>query len=423
MTALKRDVSEGAEDGSAVSKKRHIEAEETTEERLVEKNVAAENLLTSDKSSKPGAAEEVAVMDAQLQRTNYFYFKQYKDLSVHDLMLRDRPRMEAYVKAIANSSEMEGKVVMDVGSGTGFLALMCATQGKAKHVHAVEANVNTANIIRDLVHQNGLVDRITVWDCTVEALIAEESDRLDITADGLDNLLCKGSVDVIVSEWMGMYLLHESMLESVLVARDHFMFGGETFSDDDKRWAGKNILPRVCELFTAPLDFSRYKAAPEPTYFQDLYGLKGFDRYFGNTKIDPPKPCITTWLTSSGELELGIDPQDLLVTTPAKILTMDLMHTKTIECFHFPKVEFPKIEKAGLFGGVGVWFDCVFTDRNGAEVARLETGPQAPLTHWRQTIVDLGDVFPMEAGTAFTYELKLEQCKENRRFYDISLST
>lgn len=30
-------------------------------------------------------------------------------------------------------------------------------------------------------------------------------------------------VDIIVSEWMGFYLLHEGMLDSVIVARDRFL--------------------------------------------------------------------------------------------------------------------------------------------------------------------------------------------------------
>lgn len=227
-----------------------------------------------------------------------------------------------------------------------------------------------------------------------------------------------------MSEWMGFYLFHEAMLESVLLARDHFLLGGEAFSDDDERWAGKNILPRVCELFTAPLDFSRWVASRERSYFQDLYGLRGFDRYFG-CQSSPPrkaKPTLTTWVSANGDTDLGILPQDLLVTTPAKILTLDLMYTQTLHSFHFPNIVFSKSEKPGLFGGVGVWFDCVFTDRSGAELARLQTGPEAPPTHWRQTIVDLGEVFPVEAGEAFAYELKFAQSLENKRFYNISLS-
>lgn len=39
-------------------------------------------------------------------------------------------------------------------------------------------------------------------------------------------------VDVLVSEWMGFYLLHEGMLDSVLFARDRFLkYGGEMFPE------------------------------------------------------------------------------------------------------------------------------------------------------------------------------------------------
>lgn len=33
-------------------------------------------------------------------------------------------------------------------------------------------------------------------------------------------------VDVIISEWMGFYLLHEGMLDSVIMARDKFLKEG-----------------------------------------------------------------------------------------------------------------------------------------------------------------------------------------------------
>lgn len=30
-------------------------------------------------------------------------------------------------------------------------------------------------------------------------------------------------MDILVSEWMGFYLLHEGMLDSVIIARDKFL--------------------------------------------------------------------------------------------------------------------------------------------------------------------------------------------------------
>jgi hypothetical protein len=48
-------------------------------------------------------------------------------------------------------------------------------------------------------------------------------------------------VDVIVSEWMGFYLLHEAMLDSVIFARDKFL----------KQETGV-LFPNAAQIFAAP---------------------------------------------------------------------------------------------------------------------------------------------------------------------------
>ena len=63
------------------------------------------------------------------------YFKSYGDISVHELMLRDKPRTAAYQKFIQqNALLFKDKVVLDVGSGTGILSLFAASAG-AKQVN------------------------------------------------------------------------------------------------------------------------------------------------------------------------------------------------------------------------------------------------------------------------------------------------
>lgn len=53
-------------------------------------------------------------------------------------------------------------------------------------------------------------------------------------------------VDVIVSEWMGFYLLHEEMLDSVLHARDvHLKAGGKLFPEKAELWCAPCSLPRL----------------------------------------------------------------------------------------------------------------------------------------------------------------------------------
>jgi protein arginine N-methyltransferase 1 len=66
-----------------------------------------------------------------------------------------------------------------------------------------------SNIIiqaRQIVDDNGLTDKITLIQGKME-----------------DVQLPVPQVDIIISEWMGYFLLYESMLDTVLVARDKYL--------------------------------------------------------------------------------------------------------------------------------------------------------------------------------------------------------
>ena len=63
------------------------------------------------------------------------YFSSYADLSVHELMLKDKYRTLAYKTFIEKNPDLfQDKVVVDVGAGTGILSLFAARAG-AKQVH------------------------------------------------------------------------------------------------------------------------------------------------------------------------------------------------------------------------------------------------------------------------------------------------
>jgi len=68
------------------------------------------------------------------------YFDSYNTILIHHQMLLDEPRTLAYRTAVRNlQSIIQGKVVMDVGCGSGVLSIFCAQVG-AKHVFAVDAS-------------------------------------------------------------------------------------------------------------------------------------------------------------------------------------------------------------------------------------------------------------------------------------------
>ncbi len=50
------------------------------------------------------------------------YFGNYSDITIHQEMLNDTVRMESYQRALAEVAG--GKIVIDVGAGTGVLSIM-----------------------------------------------------------------------------------------------------------------------------------------------------------------------------------------------------------------------------------------------------------------------------------------------------------
>lgn len=80
----------------------------------------------------------------------------------HFEMLNDEQRNAAFEKALANAVTSD-TVVLDIGSGTGLLAMMAARAG-ARETVTCEMVGALAELARDTVARNGLADRILTLD-------------------------------------------------------------------------------------------------------------------------------------------------------------------------------------------------------------------------------------------------------------------
>ncbi|KAF8053728.1 hypothetical protein N665_1379s0010 [Sinapis alba] len=157
-------------------------------------------------------------------------------------MLKDVVRTKSYRDVIyKNKFLIKDKVVLDVGAGTGILSLFCAKAGAA-HVYAVECS-QMADTAKEIVKSNGFSDVITVLKGKIEEI------ELPVP-----------KVDVIVSEWMGYFLVYENMLDTVLYARNKWLVDGGV------------VLPDKASLYLTAIEDAHYKE-DKVEFWNDVYGF------------------------------------------------------------------------------------------------------------------------------------------------------
>ncbi len=165
----------------------------------------------------------------------------------HARMLHDDRRTGDYLAALAQAVR-PGDVVLDIGTGSGVLAIAAARAG-ARHVYAVEAS-DIAEAAERVFALNHLDDRIT--------LVAGWSRQIELPEQA----------DLLVSEIIGNEPFEEEILETTLDARRRLL-------KPEAR-----LIPNALTLFARPL------LLPETQARQRALGRTAVDRWRGLYGID-----------------------------------------------------------------------------------------------------------------------------------------
>lgn len=118
-------------------------------------------------------------------------------------MVNDTARNDAFDAAL-RAAVRPGMTVLDIGTGTGLLAMMAARAG-AGRVVACEIEGAIAAKAQEIVARNNLADRITV--------LAKSSTAVDVGAEMPER------ADLLVTEILASDLLSEKVLQTVLDAK------------------------------------------------------------------------------------------------------------------------------------------------------------------------------------------------------------
>mmetsp|Transcript_19638 Transcript_19638/g.25876 ORF Transcript_19638/g.25876 Transcript_19638/m.25876 type:complete len:357 (+) Transcript_19638:218-1288(+) len=315
-------------------------------------------------------AQSMETEGSQMTSKDY-YFDSYSHFGIHEEMLKDEVRTRSYMNAIEGNAHLfRGKTVLDVGCGTGILCMFAARAGASK-VFGVECSA-IATQAAQIVEDNGFSDTIQIIKGKIE--------EIDLPVE---------KVDIIISEWMGYFLLYESMLDTVLYARD--------------KWLVENgvMLPDFATLYVTAIEDGDYRHE-KIDFWDNVYGFK-----MGCIKdLAITEPLVDTVEGKS------------IITNAVPILSLDIT-TCTKEDLKFSGDFTLTAERNDYCHAIVAYFDVGF--RQIHKPLYFSTGPQSHYTHWKQTVFYLHNHITINTGEQISGKLVCNPNEKNPRDLDITI--
>ena len=286
--------------------------------------------------------------------------------------MKDEVRTESYRDAmLKNRHIFKDKIVLDIGCGSGILSMFAAQAG-AKMVIGVEMS-SIMDYTRKIVKANGFEDQIV--------LLHGKMEEVKLPVD---------KVDIIISEWMGYFLLYESMLDSVLWARDKYLKkDGLVFPD--------RAVMKICAIEDG--DYRKEKI----DFWDNVYG---FDM-----------KCIK----QTALLEPLVDTveNDAVITNQSELYNIDIRTVK-VEQLAFKKDFKVVFNRDDTCHAIVVHFDTIFDHGLDTKI-KFGTGPDNEYTHWKQTVFYLNDIMRVSCGDTLTGTISSKPNAGNPRDLDITI--
>ncbi|EDV93864.1 GH19565 [Drosophila grimshawi] len=322
----------------------------------------------------PAVAAAVAPRDgsgnADEMTSRDYYFDSYAHFGIHEEMLKDEVRTVTYRNAMYHNKHLfQGKTVLDVGCGTGILSMFAAKAGAAQ-VIAVDCS-NIIEFARQVIIDNNLQEIITVVKGKIE--------EIELPG-GIEK------VDIIISEWMGYCLFYESMLDTVLYARD--------------KWLKPNgmMFPDRGTLYITAIEDRQYKDE-KINWWDDVYG---FDM-----------SCIRKVAVTEPLVDV-VDPKQV-VSTACMVKEVDLYTVQKADLNFSSKFNLT-IKRNDFVQALVTYFNIEFTKCH--KRLGFSTSPDSTYTHWKQTVFYLDDHMTAKKNEEINGTFQMKPNERNNRDLD-----
>jgi len=269
-----------------------------------------------------------------------------------------------------NKHLFKNKIVLDVGCGTGILSMFAAKAG-AKQVYGVDMS-GIIESAKKIVEKNGFADKVTLIRGKIEEIV-----------------LPVPKVDIIISEWMGYCLFYESMLDSVLYARD--------------KWLAPDglMFPDRATLYVTAIEDRQYKD-DKINWWDDVYG---FDM-----------SCIRS--VALQEPLVDVVDKNQVVSNSCLLKEIDIQ-TCTKDDIPFDSPFTLKMKRNDYVQALVTFFQIEFSKCH--KRVGFSTAPEAPYTHWKQTVFYLEDYVTCKKDEELYGVFRMKPNDRNKRDLDFEV--
>jgi|ERR1711934_687516 len=336
---------------------------------MTDKSESAAAANTAAAPAEGNKNEATSGTEVEKKDGSEYYWNSYAHFGIHEEMLKDEIRTKSYRNAIFHNKHLiKDKIVLDVGCGTGILSMFAASAG-AEHVYSVDAS-SIIEQAEKIVKANGFSEVITCIKGKIE--------EIELPVD---------KVDVIISEWMGYFLFYESMLDSVLFARDKWMKPDGI------------MLPDKASLSIAAIEDEDYKEDKinwwNRVWGYDMSAIREVAMHEPLVDVVESRAVVTDYHELHAVDVSVVKKEDVMFKQDFKLNVKRNDYIHAFVC-HFD-----------------IWFSKCH------KIVHFSTGPEYPYTHWKQTVFYLNEVLMVTQGDTITGTVTCSQNAKNHRDLDI----
>ena len=268
------------------------------------------------------------------------------------IMVNDDIRTDQYIKALQAVVKADS-VVLDVGTGPGFFALLACDLG-ARHVYAIEPD-STIRVARELAEANGIADRITfIQSLSTHVTLPEKA-------------------DIVISDLRGALPLFSQHISTIIDIRERHLSGdGVLIPQQDTLWA---VLVEA------------------PTAYQDFFTSKNAEKF--NIDMQLMYERVRNIPTNK-----KVHADEQMVVSPESWTMLDY---RTVTNPNVSGDVSWKIENKSTIHGLRLWFDCQLTDD-----IHYSTAPDKPKTVYNNMFFPLPEPMVLEQGDEVLVSLRAD---------------